>query len=89
VSDFGLARIVEKADGEFKIKSELGPLKWMVTIYSRLIIKLKKAPESLKSELYSEKSDVFSYGVVFPKNIFLIFKRLFGRWWHVTPLGPQ
>jgi len=51
VSDFGMARVVEKKDDGSKTTTDLGPVKWM-------------APESLLEGSYSTKSDVFSYGVV-------------------------
>jgi len=48
ITDFGLARINIK--DENITKSTIGPLKWM-------------APESIKSQKYSFKSDVWSYGI--------------------------
>jgi len=49
VSDFGMSRT--NTGAENMTTTETGPLKWM-------------APESLKSKVYSFKSDVYSYGVV-------------------------
>ncbi|PRP77100.1 putative leucine-rich repeat receptor-like protein kinase [Planoprotostelium fungivorum] len=53
VSDFGLSREQQTADedGPSLTTSNIGPIKWM-------------SPESLKSQQYSTKSDVFSFGVV-------------------------
>ena len=48
ISDFGLSRFAE-AD-ENKTKSDVGPIKWM-------------SPESIKDKVYSDKSDVWSFGV--------------------------
>jgi len=51
ISDFGLSRYTFGNSEEAQTtKSEVGPLKWM-------------APESLKLKQYSEKSDVWSFGV--------------------------
>jgi len=49
VSDFGMSRFTKEE--VHSSKAETGPLKWM-------------APESLRSNLYSQKSDVWSFGVV-------------------------
>ncbi|KAL6062207.1 Vascular endothelial growth factor receptor 2 [Balamuthia mandrillaris] len=49
VSDFGLSRKARDG-GAHKTQSEIGPLKWM-------------APEAIQDQIYSEKSDVWSYGV--------------------------
>ncbi|KAL6078324.1 Tyrosine kinase receptor Cad96Ca [Balamuthia mandrillaris] len=53
ISDFGLSRLKRDTDSteEQTTKSEVGPLKWM-------------APESISQQMYSQKSDVWSYGVV-------------------------
>jgi len=51
ISDFGLSRYTEKTVGVQTTKSDVGPLKWM-------------APECLKQKQYSEKSDVWAFGVV-------------------------
>lgn len=48
VSDFGLSRVVEDVGASGKTNSNTGPIRWM-------------APEALKSQAYSEKSDVYSY----------------------------
>jgi serine/threonine protein kinase len=50
VADFGLARLKE-GEEEGTTVNTVGPVKWM-------------APESLRDNKYSRKSDVFSYGVV-------------------------
>eukprot|EP01122_Echinamoeba_exundans_P005311 TRINITY_DN15475_c0_g1_i1.p1 TRINITY_DN15475_c0_g1~~TRINITY_DN15475_c0_g1_i1.p1 ORF type:complete len:469 (-),score=84.93 TRINITY_DN15475_c0_g1_i1:368-1774(-) len=49
VADFGMSRIVG-TEGQAQTQSNVGPIKWM-------------PPESLSNRLYSEKSDVWSYGV--------------------------
>jgi len=51
ISDFGMSRQHDEAASEGKTTSTVGPLKWM-------------APESIKNQTYSTKSDVWSYGVV-------------------------
>jgi len=48
ISDFGLSRFAE--DDENKTKSDVGPIKWM-------------SPEAIKDKVYSQKSDVWSFGV--------------------------
>jgi len=48
ISDFGMSRILSASEG--KTKTSVGPIKWM-------------APESFK-QIYSEKSDVWSYGII-------------------------
>jgi len=50
ISDFGMSRIIiSKNTG--KTKSNIGPVRWM-------------APESIATRIYSEKSDVWSFGIV-------------------------
>ncbi len=50
VSDFGFARTIGENDDAGQTTSNVGPIKWM-------------APESLSSRVYSEKSDVWSFGI--------------------------
>jgi len=50
ISDFGMSRILE-GSSEGKTYNNIGPLRWM-------------APESLKHQTYSKKSDVWSFGIV-------------------------
>ncbi|KAL6073277.1 Tyrosine-protein kinase abl1 [Balamuthia mandrillaris] len=50
VADFGMSRQMEKVGGIQKTTKEVGPLKWM-------------APEAIEEHVYSEKSDVWSFGV--------------------------
>jgi len=51
VCDFGLARLKMEESNYAKTQASVGPLKWM-------------SPEALVDRKYSQKSDVFSYGVV-------------------------
>jgi len=51
VSDFGLSRVTETDESANTTTSNVGPLKWM-------------APECLTEKKYSQKSDVWSFGVV-------------------------
>ncbi|XP_012934814.1 uncharacterized protein LOC101846195 [Aplysia californica] len=51
ISDFGLSRDVYEADTYLKMSKGRIPVKWM-------------APESLYAQIYTTKSDIWSYGVV-------------------------
>jgi predicted Ser/Thr protein kinase len=51
ISDFGLSRKVEQVQKHSQTKTTLGPIRWM-------------APESLRSPIYNEKTDVWSFGIV-------------------------
>jgi predicted Ser/Thr protein kinase len=51
ISDFGLSRKVEQVQKHSQTKATLGPIRWM-------------APESLRSPIYDEKTDVWSFGIV-------------------------
>jgi len=50
VADFGMSRILE-SENTRQTTSNIGPLKWM-------------APESIDKKVYSEKSDVWSFGIL-------------------------
>jgi alpha-tubulin suppressor-like RCC1 family protein len=50
ISDFGMSRVVG-AESSGATKADVGPIKWM-------------PPESIATRVYSEKSDVWSFGVV-------------------------
>jgi len=50
VADFGFARLRESHHSKEFSKTHIGPVKW-------------EAPESLRNKEYSEKTDVFSFGV--------------------------
>eukprot|EP01113_Clastostelium_recurvatum_P038177 TRINITY_DN5674_c0_g1_i1.p1 TRINITY_DN5674_c0_g1~~TRINITY_DN5674_c0_g1_i1.p1 ORF type:complete len:434 (+),score=114.82 TRINITY_DN5674_c0_g1_i1:68-1303(+) len=51
VGDFGMSRTIMEEGALLKTRNNFGPLKWM-------------APESIKHQVYSNKSDVFSFGVL-------------------------
>jgi serine/threonine protein kinase len=55
ISDFGMSHVAPKQTGsdfdETKIESNVGPIRWM-------------APESIRSYIFSPKTDVFSYGIL-------------------------
>mmetsp|Transcript_19817 Transcript_19817/g.27674 ORF Transcript_19817/g.27674 Transcript_19817/m.27674 type:complete len:892 (-) Transcript_19817:24-2699(-) len=51
VSDFGMSRLIETESSGMQTQTTTGPLKWM-------------APESLTHRVYSNKTDVWSYGVL-------------------------
>jgi len=51
VSDFGMSRFNATGDDSGKTGSLVGPLRWM-------------SPESLSEGVYSEKTDVYSFGVL-------------------------
>jgi len=50
VSDFGMSRVLEVASTEGVTTQHIGPVRWM-------------APESIRSREYSEKTDVWSFGI--------------------------
>jgi hypothetical protein len=50
VSDFGFSRVVGDDEKQGKTNATVGPIKWM-------------PPESLRDRTYSEKSDVWAFGV--------------------------
>jgi len=50
ISDFGMSRLLEGTN-EAKTSYNIGPIRWM-------------APESLKRQVYSKYSDVWSFGIV-------------------------
>jgi len=52
LSDFGLARATEDAEGGQYTQSNVGPLKWM-------------APEAIERHVYSLATDIFSLSIVF------------------------
>jgi serine/threonine protein kinase len=49
VSDFGLSRRLDQASTKGKTVSTVGPIRWM-------------SPENIRDKVYSEKSDVWSFG---------------------------
>jgi len=51
ISDFGMSRILAREDEEGHTNTEFGPIRWM-------------APESIANKVYSQKSDVWSFGIV-------------------------
>jgi len=50
ISDFGLSRMLSQEQSSDRTVTSLGPIRWM-------------APESIRDLIYSEKSDVWSFGV--------------------------
>ncbi|PRP85354.1 putative leucine-rich repeat receptor-like protein kinase [Planoprotostelium fungivorum] len=50
VSDFGLSRETQTIDTAAQTQNNIGPLKWM-------------APEAMRDRVYSQATDVFSFGV--------------------------
>ncbi|XP_041364044.1 proto-oncogene tyrosine-protein kinase receptor Ret-like [Gigantopelta aegis] len=61
ISDFGLSRDVYEADTYLKMSKGRIPVKWM-------------APESLYAQIYTTKSDIWSFGIVL---------------WEITTLGAN
>lgn len=51
VSDFGMSRVLSEESGSGQTSSTVGPIKWM-------------SPENIGSRTFSEKSDVWAYGVL-------------------------
>ncbi|KAL6052490.1 CLL4A clavata1-like receptor S/T protein kinase protein [Balamuthia mandrillaris] len=51
VADFGMARVLSAEDEQHQTLANVGPIRWM-------------APESMKDQVYSAKSDAWSFGVV-------------------------
>ena len=51
VGDFGFSRVKAMAASKGYTKSEMGPIRW-------------QAPEAMRKRMYSEASDMFSFGVV-------------------------
>lgn len=50
ITDFGLTKVIEVGESQYKAKGGKVPVRWM-------------APESLCKKVYTHKSDVWSYGV--------------------------
>ncbi|KAL6049247.1 Tyrosine-protein kinase abl1 [Balamuthia mandrillaris] len=51
VADFGMSRVLNAEEDQHKTVSNMGPIRWM-------------APESLREQVYSTKSDVWAFGVL-------------------------
>eukprot|EP01116_Phalansterium_solitarium_P019162 TRINITY_DN5270_c0_g2_i1.p1 TRINITY_DN5270_c0_g2~~TRINITY_DN5270_c0_g2_i1.p1 ORF type:complete len:650 (+),score=204.34 TRINITY_DN5270_c0_g2_i1:113-2062(+) len=51
IADFGMSRVVRSEDKVGQTQTNMGPIRWM-------------APESIRNLVYSEASDVWSYGVL-------------------------
>ena len=68
ISDFGMSRKVENTSEENQTIQNIGPVRWMVNYLIFFLANLKvfqflEAPESMTSGIYSEKSDVWSFGI--------------------------
>jgi serine/threonine protein kinase len=61
ISDFGMSRILEKEE-HGKTKSNIGPVFWM-------------APESIEKQVYSKKSDVWTFGIVGMSTFYCCLRR--------------
>jgi serine/threonine protein kinase len=74
ISDFGMSRVLQE-DIERKTMNTIGPIRWM-------------APESIRDQIYSKKSDVWMFGVLIyeivaqrephvgvdPKNVLILIR---------------
>lgn len=69
ISDFGLARVISTTESKRHTKPEMLPVKWT-------------APEALDYNMYSTKSDVWSFGIVM-MELFTYGAKPYGDW---TPM---
>jgi serine/threonine protein kinase len=50
LTDFGMSKVLSNADSSEYFRTDKGPIKWM-------------APESIKAQLFSKSSDIWSVGI--------------------------
>ncbi|CAL2234693.1 unnamed protein product [Prunus armeniaca] len=64
ISDFGMARIFEDNDTRGQTNRVVGTLRCLINTFSPMIVSGYMSPEYAMDGLFSEKSDVFSFGVI-------------------------